>query len=304
MSSSPAGSRCVAPRRAALDDPGQRRSGRVHWLGDSRDEQVGVELAPAHGGPEGAVEGAVGGERQLGIELLEAGQHAHLVALGAPAVDDRAHDVILVGHAQRAVELAQALHLAGVCRLGVLEGGGDAHADPALDQLRHGLDDLAEVRRPAHLVVVLGIGAVQGDLHVHRQVGERLHLSEAAGVEHRRVREHDRGQLGAEGGDQLGHVVERERLTAGDPEGGEAEPLALPGPLDDLLPTELAPIDLGRRLREAVRAAQVAVIVGVEPEPLADRPTRDLLGDGTHARPSSWRRERVAAPVGSPRLEQ
>ncbi|MDP9384345.1 MAG: hypothetical protein M3P50_03755 [Actinomycetota bacterium] len=190
------------------------------------------------------------------------------------------------------MQLAQALALLGIDGIGVLERRGDAHPDAALDELLDRLDDLSEVLRPAHLVVLGRVGPVERDLDLHRQVGEGLELPQAPLVEERRVGEHHRGQPTPELCLEGRHVVADERLVAGQPEARGAKVPGLRCSCEDRVAGELAAPDQRPGLRQAVRALQVAVVVQVEPQTTVDSARGDGLGQRTHVVVRPRRRSR------------
>ncbi len=93
-------------------------------------------------------------------------------------------------------------------------------------------------------------------------------------------------------------AVEQERLAAGHPQRREAELASLEGTLDQVLGRQQTPLDPGCGLGQAVGAAQVAVVVRVQPQPPADAALADRGGDRGQSSPSAASRCSGAGLVG------
>ena len=107
------------------------------------------------------------------------------------------------------------------------------------------------------------------------------------------------GRIAASSAISSGHVVEQERLAAGHPERREAQLARLARASDHRLGRELPPLHARRGLGQAVGALEVAVVVGVHPQPVADPAFLDRIRDRAHRSPSASRRRSVSGLVGN-----
>ena len=147
------------------------------------------------------------------------------VSIARPRAHDLTHDVVGVGHAERAVQGAQRGQLVVRVRL---ERRGDPDADAHLDQPRDGIDHAGVVPGTARRVVDRGIGGVEADLDGDVATGERRESPQHPRREERAVREQRDGRDVGQPREHVGHARHEQRLAAGDAEGVESERGASP----------------------------------------------------------------------------
>ena len=128
--------------------------------------EIEIRDAVADGRAEGMEECALGGERQLGQHVVRAEDGAESLERCLASPDDGANDVIVVGDAERAVELAQPVE-AG--RRLALDGGRDPNTESAPTQPPDRVDDGGVVAGPSQRVVAVGLRRVEGELERGRE---------------------------------------------------------------------------------------------------------------------------------------
>lgn len=116
--------------------------------------------------------GPVRGDRELGGEVTDGGVDPHPGVDGPTSAQDGPDDVILVRHAEIAMERAQPREV-GVGH--VLDGRRDANTDSALHESGDRLRDFLKVVPSSLGVVVHGVGSVKRHLYLDRARGERGH---------------------------------------------------------------------------------------------------------------------------------
>ena len=161
------------PRSPPVDELKEGGGWDSEGVDGSGDQEVGVEPAVADGGAERAPEGAVGGDGQLRGQVRGGDLDAEPAGAGPAAADDGPHDVVFIGDTESSVQRTELFAFGVVGRAIRVDGGGEPDPDAAGNQSGDGVEHRRVVLWPAHCVVGVGIGPIQGDLDRHWQLTER-----------------------------------------------------------------------------------------------------------------------------------
>jgi hypothetical protein len=199
------------------------------------------------------------------------------------------YDVVLIGHAEAAMQIAERIEIAVV----IDDRGGQSDSDPTFPEAWDGCHDVLEAACPAEPVVGGRIVRVERELDCAIEVGEGRERVHHPVREQHPVRERDRRQDPRDLDERPGEGRQHEHLAARDSDRAEAERSRLTDGLEHRRRIERTAIrDARVRLGQAVGAGQIAVVGRIEPEPVAHAP----IGDGTGERGVLFRGRNAHAP--------